>query len=143
MSFIRKPLVDFGTKQRATLGEYTGESDRSNRQVLLEQKGNVPELQKNKNDRKSRKSRKYTRTRRKEQSVKDRDYIRVPINNLAQSITPFHLIRHIPTIKVNLAAQHFLGLQHKQKKRVSKRKRRNMRTRQKKVKRRRRNRNQQ
>ena len=110
MSLRRKPLVNFETHRRAAL--YTGQKDSSINRALLERESDMPKLRKRSGKRRGVSS-SSTAASRKVRIVKGRVRLRVAGYNLTQSISPSHLIRHIPAVKVRLAAQRYLALHKK------------------------------
>ena len=99
----RKPLVDFDSWNRAALANTTG--DLVKEKAVLHGSEDMPKLRRRSGKRGSGAS-KTVRV------VKGR--VKVRVQGITQSIAPAHLIRHIPAVRIRLAAQKYLNL-NKQK----------------------------
>jgi hypothetical protein len=108
----RKPLVDFNTWSRATLANTTGGSIVQEKAVLHGTE-DMPKLRKRTGKRGSGAS-----ASKKIRVVKGR--VRLRVQGATQSIAPVHLIRHIPVVRIRLAAQKYLNLNKRAGKKRSK-----------------------
>jgi hypothetical protein len=95
----RKPLVDFDSWNRAALANTTG--DLVKEKAVLHGSEDMPKLRRRSGKRGSGAS-KTVRV------VKGR--VKVRVQGITQSIAPAHLIRHIPAVRIRLAAQKYLNL---------------------------------